>query len=57
MGGVDGALDGVRGEHGAEAPPSLANFAGYVVWCAWLLLVSWLLVRPYGAQPASVSRG
>ncbi len=29
---------------------SLTNFAGYVVWCAWLLLVSWLLVRPYGAR-------
>jgi Domain of unknown function (DUF4386) len=34
---------------------SLTNFAGYVVWCAWLLLVSWLLVRPYGARQASVS--
>jgi hypothetical protein len=27
---------------------SLTNFAGYVVWCAWLLLVSWLLVRRNG---------
>jgi hypothetical protein len=34
------------------SPASLTNFAGYVVWCAWLLLVSWLLVRPYGAQKA-----
>ena len=34
---------------------SLTNFAGYVVWCAWLLLVSWLLVRPYGTQQASLS--
>jgi hypothetical protein len=34
---------------------SLTNFAGYVVWCAWLLLVSWLLVRPYGAQQASLT--
>jgi hypothetical protein len=24
---------------------SLTNFAGYVVWCAWLLAVAWLLVR------------
>ena len=36
---------------------SLTNFAGYVVWCAWLLLVSWLLVRPYAAQQASISPG
>ena len=34
---------------------SLTNFAGYVAWCGWLLLVSWLLVRPHGAQQASVS--
>jgi hypothetical protein len=34
---------------------SLTNFAGYVAWCAWLLLVSWLLVRPYAAEQASVS--
>jgi hypothetical protein len=34
---------------------SLTNFAGYVVWCAWLLLVSWLLVRPYDARRSSVS--
>jgi hypothetical protein len=33
---------------------SLTNFAGYVAWCAWLLLVSWLLVRPYAAEQASV---
>jgi Domain of unknown function (DUF4386) len=32
---------------------SLTNFAGYVVWCAWLLLVSWLLVRPNGASRVS----
>jgi hypothetical protein len=29
---------------------SLTNFAGYVVWCAWLLLVSWLLVRAHGTE-------
>ena len=34
---------------------SLTNFAGYVVWCAWLLLVSWLLVRSHGGQPAAVA--
>lgn len=34
---------------------SLTNFAGYVVWCAWLLLVSWQLVRPSAAEQASVS--
>ena len=34
---------------------SLTNFAGYVVWCAWLLRVSWLLVRPYGPQQASLN--
>jgi len=34
---------------------SLTNFAGYVVWCAWLLLVSWLLVRPSAARQASMS--
>jgi hypothetical protein len=27
------------------SPASLTNFAGYVVWCAWLLAVAWLLVR------------
>jgi hypothetical protein len=26
-------------------PASLTNFAGYVVWCAWLLAVSVVLVR------------
>ena len=36
---------------------SLTNFAGYVVWCTWLLLVSWLLVRPSAAQRARVSSG
>ncbi len=25
---------------------SLTNFAGYVAWCAWLLAVAFLLVRP-----------
>jgi hypothetical protein len=34
---------------------SLTNFAGYVVWCAWLLLVSWLLVRSHGAQQDPVT--
>lgn len=29
---------------------SLTNFAGYVVWCAWLLLVSWRLVRPHAVR-------
>ncbi len=24
---------------------SLTNFAGYVVWCAWLLAVAWVLLR------------
>jgi Domain of unknown function (DUF4386) len=33
---------------------SLTNFAGYVLWCAWLLLVSWLLVRSYGAHEPSL---
>lgn len=27
-------------------PASLTNFAGYVAWCAWLLAVAFLLVRP-----------
>jgi len=26
-------------------PATLTNFVGYVVWCAWLLLVSWTLLR------------
>lgn len=34
---------------------SLSNFAGYVAWCAWLLLVSWLLVRPNHPQRALVT--
>lgn len=26
-------------------PATITNFVGYVLWCAWLLLVSWMLVR------------
>jgi hypothetical protein len=33
---------------------SLTNFAGYVVWCVWLLVVAWLLLRtgPYPSTAA-----
>lgn len=34
---------------------SLTNFAGYVAWCAWLLLVSWLLVRSTRTQGSRVT--
>jgi hypothetical protein len=34
---------------------SLTNFAGYVAWCAWLLLVSWLLLRRTAPQQAPVT--
>jgi hypothetical protein len=27
------------------APASLTNFAGYILWCAWLLAVAFVLVR------------
>lgn len=27
------------------APASLTNFAGYILWCAWLLAVAFMLVR------------
>ncbi|WP_432479005.1 DUF4386 family protein [Nocardioides sp. GXQ0305] len=31
-------------------PASLSNFAGYVLWCAWLLAFAWVLFRvPDGA--------
>ncbi len=35
---------------------SLTNFAGYVAWCAWLLLISWLLVRGHDAPQAPSSQ-
>ena len=35
---------------------TLTNFAGYVVWCAWLLALAWLLVRRT-AVPASRESG
>lgn len=33
-------------------PATLTNFVGYVVWCAWLLLVAWTLVRRITHAPA-----
>jgi len=30
-------------------PASLTNFAGYVLWCGWLLAVAWLLLSPRAA--------
>ena len=35
---------------------TLTNFAGYVLWCAWLLALAWLLVRRT-AVPASRESG
>lgn len=35
---------------------TLTNFAGYVVWCAWLLALAWLLIRRT-AVPASRESG
>jgi hypothetical protein len=31
---------------------SLTNFAGYVIWCGWLLAVAVVLVRMRGSHPA-----
>jgi len=33
---------------------SLTNFAGYVVWCAWLLAVAVILFRVPLGRPAVV---
>lgn len=35
------------------AAASLSNFAGYVVWCVWLLAVAVILVRDLSASSAS----
>lgn len=34
-------------------PASLTNFAGYILWCAWLLAVAFVLVR--GTRQAAVT--
>jgi len=31
-------------------PASLTNFAGYVVWCGWLLAVAFVLFRATSAR-------
>jgi hypothetical protein len=33
-------------------PASLTNFAGYVIWCAWLIAVAVVLVRATRTRPA-----
>jgi len=35
------------------APASLTNFAGYVLWCAWLLAVAFVLVRGTRSRTAA----
>ena len=31
-------------------PVTVTNFAGYVLWCAWLLVVAWMLARHTGQE-------